>query len=167
MLRIIGLDPGLRITGWGVIEIEGNHLRYVAHGVATSQSGNSLAQRLDQLYTILSQALDAYQPHEAAVEETFANTNSVSTLKLGMARGVVMFTPAQKGLPVYEYSANHIKKSVVGAGHASKEQVMHMIRMLLPNCGVLTADGADALAVAICHAHHQQTRMILSKQRIS
>jgi crossover junction endodeoxyribonuclease RuvC len=158
LTRIIGLDPGLRITGWGIIEIEGNQLHYIAHGTATSNNANPLAQRLDQIYNGLRQALDLYQPHEAAVEETFVNTNSVSTLKLGMARGVVMVTPAQKGLPVYEYSANHIKKSVVGVGHASKEQVMHMVRMLLPNCGTLTADGADALAVAICHAHHHQTR---------
>src|SRR5487761_1434475 len=129
-MRVLGLDPGLRHTGWGIIDVDGNRLAHVADGIA---------------------------PAAAAVEETFVNKNPASTLKLGVARGVVLLAPAERGLPVHEYSANLIKKSVVGIGHADKAQVQMMVRRLLPGCLFTSADAADALAVAICHAHHAAT----------
>jgi len=155
--RIIGLDPGLRHTGWGIVDCEGNRLSYVAHGVVHSSSEEELAPRLTQLYQELCTIIKTYNPHEAAVEETFVNKNPTSTLKLGMARGIVLLAPAQSGLVVGEYAANRVKKSVVGVGHADKNQVAHMVQRLLPNCGSVFADAADALAVAICHAHYRQS----------
>jgi crossover junction endodeoxyribonuclease RuvC len=155
-MRLIGFDPGLRLTGWGVIEVEGNRLRHVAHGVIKVSVEGSLAQRLDQLFEGVAAAIAAQRPEEAAVEETFVNVNPASTLKLGQARGVVMLAPARAGLPVFEYAANLVKKSVVGAGHADKRQIAMMVGRLLPGV-VATADAADALAVAICHAHHRAT----------
>jgi crossover junction endodeoxyribonuclease RuvC len=155
-MRLIGLDPGLRLTGWGVIDVEGNRLRHVAHGVAKVPADQSLAERLYALFEAIAAVIAAQQPTEAAVEETFVNVNPGSTLKLGQARGVVMLAPARAGLPVFEYSANLVKKSVVGAGHADKHQVAMMVGRLLPGV-VATADAADALAVAICHAHHRAT----------
>jgi crossover junction endodeoxyribonuclease RuvC len=152
-VRILGLDPGLRNTGWGVIEVDGNRLKYVAHGVIHSKPEAGLPKRLSQLYQGLRDIIKTWEPHEASVEETFVNTNAASTLKLGMARGIVLLAPAEFGLVVGEYSANRIKKSVVGAGHAEKHQVALMVQRLLSGCGVVTADGADALAAAICHAH--------------
>jgi crossover junction endodeoxyribonuclease RuvC len=151
-MRILGLDPGLRVTGWGVIDAEDNRLRHVADGAVKVGEG-PLAARLAMLYAGLSDVITAYRPDEAAVEQTFVNRNAESSLKLGHARGVVLLAPARSGLPVTEYAANHIKKSVVGVGHAAKEQVKMMVRTLLPGCDVATADAADALAVAICHAH--------------
>lgn len=156
-MRIIGLDPGLRTTGWGVIDVAGSHLRHVADGVVTTDAAAALSDRLNQLHDGLMTVLKQFDPVEAAIEETFVNKNPTSTLKLGMARGVVLLVPARRGLPVGEYSANHVKKSVVGAGHAQKEQVQLMVRMLLPGTTPKNADSADALAVAICHAHHSQT----------
>ena len=156
-MRLLGLDPGLRNTGWGVIDAEGNRLKHVAQGVAKTSTDASLAVRLGELYRLLGAVLDQYQPDAAAVEETFVNKNPGSTLKLGMARGVVLLAPAERGVPVAEYAANMIKKSVVGAGHAEKTQVQLMVRRLLPGCGVVKADAADALAVAICHAHRAGT----------
>jgi crossover junction endodeoxyribonuclease RuvC len=161
-MRIIGLDPGLRHTGWGVISIEGNRLRHVADGAVHSRTGGTLAERLVALFTGLGEVLAAYNPDAAAVEETFLNKNPGSTLKLGAARGVVLLAPATRGIPVAEYSTNLIKKSVVGAGHADKHQIEVMVRMLLPGTQA-TADAADALAVAICHAHHVQTRQAWDK----
>ena len=155
-MRLIGLDPGLRLTGWGVIDVEGNRLRHVAHGVVKVAGDRPLAERLAELFEAIAAVVAAQQPVEAAVEETFVNINPGSTLKLGQARGVVMLAPAQAGLPVFEYSANLVKKSVVGAGHADKHQVAMMVGRLLPGV-VATADAADALAVAICHAHHRAT----------
>jgi crossover junction endodeoxyribonuclease RuvC len=156
-MRIIGLDPGLRHTGWGVVETVGNRLRHIADGAIHAHEKAPLARRLVELFEGLGRVLDEQQPDEAAVEETFVNKNPGSTLKLGAARGVVLLAPALRGLPVAEYSANLIKKSVVGAGHAEKHQVATMVRFLLP--GVLASgDAADALAVAICHAHHAETR---------
>ena len=152
-VRILGLDPGLRNTGWGIIDVEGNRLNYVAHGVIHSDSTENLPRRLGQLFQGLEEIIRLWQPHEASVEETFVNTNAASTLKLGMARGIVLLAPAQAGLPVGEYSANRIKKSIVGVGHAEKHQVAHMVQLLLSGCGAVTADAADALAAAICHAH--------------
>jgi crossover junction endodeoxyribonuclease RuvC len=153
MLRLIGLDPGLRSTGWGVIETEDNRLRHVASGAVTSDAGLTLAERLLQLHEGLAEVLARYRPDQAAVEETFVNRNPVSTLKLGVARGVVLLAPALAGMPVGEYSANKVKKAVVGAGHATKEQVEMMVRRLLPGSNPANSDATDALAVAICHAH--------------
>jgi len=157
-MRLLGLDPGLRHTGWGVIDIAGNRLSHVADGVVHSREGRPLAERLCELFRALNQVLERYAPAAAAVEETFVNKNPASTLKLGVARGVVLLAPAERGIPVHEYSANLIKKSVVGVGHADKEQVQMMVRRLLPGCLLSSADAADALAVAICHAHHAATK---------
>jgi crossover junction endodeoxyribonuclease RuvC len=154
-MRLLGLDPGLQHTGWGVIEAEGSRLSFVAAGTIHSTATRSLAERLVEIHDGLRDVIDQYQPAEAAVEETFVNKNPTSTLKLGLARGVVLLTPALFGLKVAEYPANLIKKSVVGAGHAAKEQVQMMVRVLLPAASTETADAADALAVAICHAHHR------------
>ena len=155
--RFIGLDPGLRRTGWGLIEAEDNCLRHVANGSVATESNLDLAQRLRQLHEGLAEVLARWSPDEAAVEETFVNRNARSTLKLGLARGVVLLAPALAGLRVCEYSPNKIKKSVVGAGHADKTQIGVMVRHLLPGCEPADADSTDALAVAICHAHHVST----------
>jgi crossover junction endodeoxyribonuclease RuvC len=151
--RILGLDPGLRLTGWGIIESAGNHLRYIAHGVVKTDEHADLAIRLQQIYKGLQQVIQQYTPDCAAVEEVFVNKNPASTLKLGMARGVVLLAPANHHLSVGEYSANKVKKSVVGSGHADKMQVESMVKLLLPDARDATKDAADALAVAICHAH--------------
>ena len=156
-MRLIGLDPGLRNTGWGVIDILGNRLMHVADGTIRPRQDGPLAWRLRDLHEGLAAVLAAHAPDEAAVEETFVNKNPESTLKLGEARGVVLLAPALLGIPVAEYSANRIKKAVVGAGHARKEQVQIMVRHLLPGTVVSSADAADALAVAICHAHFAGT----------
>jgi crossover junction endodeoxyribonuclease RuvC len=147
----------LRHTGWGVIDVSGNRLSPVAAGAVHSDGRQALAERLVALFTQLNEVLDRWRPDEAAVEETFVNKNPASTLKLGVARGVALLAPAQRGIPVHEYSANLIKKSVVGVGHAEKAQVEMMVRRLLPGAEA-TGDAADALAVAICHAHHAATR---------
>ncbi|MDJ0942509.1 MAG: crossover junction endodeoxyribonuclease RuvC [Kiloniellales bacterium] len=157
-MRVVGLDPGLRRTGWGVIEAEGNRLRHVAHGVIEADPVQTLDRRLRELHEALLAMIAAQAPQEAAVEETLVNRNPDSTLKLGMARGVALLTPALAGLAVTEYLPLVVKKSIVGTGQASKEQVAVMVRQLLPGCGVRTADAADALAVAICHVHHRATR---------
>jgi crossover junction endodeoxyribonuclease RuvC len=157
-MRVLGLDPGLRHTGWGVIDVAGNRLSHVADGVVHAPTDLPLAERLVALFRQLNLVIERFQPDEAAVEESFVNKNAASTLKLGVARGVVLLAPAERGVPVAEYSANLIKKSVVGAGHAEKAQVQMMVRRLLPGCLMATADAADALAVAICHAHHAATR---------
>jgi crossover junction endodeoxyribonuclease RuvC len=154
-IRILGLDPGLRITGWGVIDVVGSRLSHVGHGIVTSKDAEDLPSRLASLYTQLITVIQRYAPHEAAVEETFVNKNPLSALKLGLARGVVLLAPAQAGLLVGEYAANKVKKSVVGVGHADKAQVAMMVGRLLPKSGGVTKDAADALAVAICHAHYR------------
>jgi crossover junction endodeoxyribonuclease RuvC len=157
-MRVLGLDPGLRHTGWGVIDVAGNRLTHVADGVASAPTDLPLSERLVALFREVIEVLERFRPDEAAIEETFVNKNPASTLKLGVARGVVMLAPAERGLRVTEYSANLVKKSVVGAGHAEKAQVQLMVRRLLPGCAVVKADAADALAVAICHAHHAGTQ---------
>ncbi|HKK23578.1 MAG TPA: crossover junction endodeoxyribonuclease RuvC [Pseudohaliea sp.] len=157
-MRILGLDPGLRRTGWGVIESVRGRLRPVACGTVASADGAPLAERLVALHDGLSAVIAEYGPQTAAVEETFVNRNPTSTLRLGTARGVALLVPALAGLPVAEYGANHIKKAVVGAGHAGKEQVQAMVLRLLPGLGAVGSDAADALAVAICHAHHCETQ---------
>ena len=153
---LLGLDPGLRRTGWGVVAADGNRLSHIANGCVTSQSSRPLAQRLVQIHDGLRTVILDHQPDAAAVEETFVNENAASTLKLGQARGVALLTPALAGIPVSEYAANLIKKSVVGSGHARKEQVRMMVETLLPGCRIAGQDAADALAVAICHAHHAE-----------
>ena len=157
-MRVLGLDPGLRNTGWGVIEAEDNRLSHVANGVVSSNSELSLAERLLELSEGLREVIATQQPTAAAVETTLANKNPGSTLKLGMARGVALLTPASLGLPVAEYLPMIVKKSVVGTGHADKKQVAAMVARLLPGCSIATSDAADALAVAICHAHHLATQ---------
>jgi crossover junction endodeoxyribonuclease RuvC len=156
-MRIIGLDPGLQHTGWGVIDQDGSRLSFVAAGRISSVASQPLAERLAEIHAGLNAIIELHQPDTAAVEETFVNKNPTSTLKLGLARGVALLTPALHKLPVYEYPANLIKKSVVGAGHAGKEQVQVMVRVLLPASKADSPDAADALAVAICHAHHMGT----------
>ena len=154
-IRIIGIDPGLRRTGWGVIESDGVRLIYVASGHITSDADDPLASRLRDLYQGLVSVLASFHPAEAAVEETFVNENPRATLKLGQARGMALLAPAMKGLKVAEYPPNLIKKTVVGAGHAEKRQIQMMVSMLLPKARFESADEADALAIAICHANHR------------
>jgi crossover junction endodeoxyribonuclease RuvC len=153
-VRILGIDPGLNRTGWGVIASEGNRLSHIAHGVVTSDPAAALSDRLSSIYAELAKIIAIWTPQEAAVEEVFVNKNPGSTLKLGMARGVALLAPAMAGLAVGEYAANLVKKSVVGTGHADKTQIAMMVAMLLPGVKA-KADAADALAVAICHAHHR------------
>jgi crossover junction endodeoxyribonuclease RuvC len=155
--RVIGLDPGLLVTGWGVIESAGHHLKYIAHGTVRPPKDLPFSKRLDYLYQKLHEVFSSFAPEEAAVEETFVNSNPASTLKLGMARGVVLLVPAQFGLNVGEYSANRVKKTVVGVGHATKEQVLMMVQRILPASRCEEADAADALATAVCHTHYLQT----------
>jgi crossover junction endodeoxyribonuclease RuvC len=155
MVRIIGIDPGLRHTGWGVIECDGPRLSYVACGALHSDAAASLAERLLHIHRQLLDVIARHAPDEAAIEETFVNRDGRATLKLGQARGAAMLAPASLGLSIAEYAPNLVKKSVVGAGHAEKQQVKHMVKMLLPRAELSTADAADALAIAICHAHHR------------
>lgn len=164
-MRLLGLDPGLRATGWGIIDVAGNHLRHVAHGVVRSADRDPLAERLRALHHGLGAVIAEYAPEVAAIEETFVNKNPASTLKLGHARGVVVLAAALAGLPVAEYATNLVKKSVVGAGHADKTQVATMVRHLLPGCLPESSDAADALAVAICHAHHAASARRLATAR--
>jgi crossover junction endodeoxyribonuclease RuvC len=166
VVRLLGIDPGLRHTGWGVIDVAGNRLSHVADGAVHSEDDRPLAERLVQLHDGILDVLGRYRPDEAAVEETFVNKNPSSTLKLGMARAVALLVPAQAGLSVAEYPTNLVKKSVVGAGHAEKTQVQAMMRLLLPGCVLSSADAADALAVAICHAHHRATRLAWSRTAV-
>ncbi|MET0436358.1 MAG: crossover junction endodeoxyribonuclease RuvC [Devosia sp.] len=154
-VRIIGIDPGLRRCGWGIVDALDNRLSFVAAGTVTPPIDGMLADRLAMLAAGLKEVLAQHQPEEAAVEETFVNAGARSALILGQARGVALVTPAQHGLYVAEYATNLVKKSVVGTGHAEKKQVELMVRTLLPTANFKGADAADALAVAICHAHHR------------
>lgn len=163
-VRIIGIDPGLRRCGWGVVESSGNRLGFVACGVITPPVQGALADRLVHLFEGLNVLLEKYAPDEAAVEETFVNAGPRSALQLGQARGVVLMTPAARGLPVGEYAANLVKKSVVGSGHADKGQVQLMVKTLLPTADFSNADSADALAIAICHAHHRTSLRLEAKR---
>jgi len=157
-VRILGLDPGLRRTGWGVVAVSGARIAHVGHGVIAPKDSLPFAERLLVLFEGLAEVIAAYTPDEAAVEETFVNTNAASTLKLGHARACCLIAPARAGLLVAEYAATVVKKAVVGTGAAEKDQVGFMIRRLLPTAGETTADAADALAVAIAHAHHRTAR---------
>jgi crossover junction endodeoxyribonuclease RuvC len=154
-IRIIGIDPGLRRTGWGIIETLGNSLRFVASGTVTSDGDMDLASRLCQLHDGLAEVVHTYQPDEAAVEQTFVNKDAVATLKLGQARGVVMLVPARAGLRVSEYAPNAVKKAVIGVGHGEKQQIHMMLKILMPKATFTGNDAADALAIAICHAHNR------------
>ncbi len=159
-IRILGLDPGLRRTGWGVVAVEGSRLVHVAHGVVAPSDTLGLAERLLVLFEAISEIIVLHGPDEAAVEETFMTANGASTLKLGHARAAAMIAPARAGLPVAEYAAKVVKKAVVGTGNADKHQVAFMIARLLPSAGAPTADAADALAVAITHAHARTARRL-------
>ncbi|MBR1220832.1 crossover junction endodeoxyribonuclease RuvC [Bradyrhizobium sp. U87765 SZCCT0131] len=156
-IRILGIDPGLRRTGWGVIESDGNRLIYIGCGSIEPADTLPLAERLMGIHDGLAKVLGDYSPAEAAVEQTFVNKDGSATLKLGQARGVAMLTPARFGLSVAEYAPNLVKKTVVGAGHADKNQIRVMLGILLPKATPKTADAADALAIAITHAHHRQS----------
>ena len=156
--RIIGIDPGLRHTGWGVVAIEGSRLSFIACGAVEPSPKADMADRLAALHEGLRIVIHDHSPDEAAVEETFMNKDPRSALKLGAARGIAMLVPAQAGLKVAEYAPNQIKKSVVGAGHAEKAQIRMMVKVLLPKAEFKTDDMADALAIAICHAHHRGMR---------
>lgn len=158
-MRVLGIDPGLRNTGWGVIEVEGPRLRHVANGVVQSGAGE-LGPRLLALYRGLRAVIADHAPHAAAVEQTFVNKDAAGTLKLGQARGIALLVPAEAGLPVGEYAPNAVKKAIVGAGHAQKAQVEYMVRFQLPGVVLAGPDAADALAIAICHAHHLQSRAL-------
>lgn len=156
-MLIIGIDPGLSRTGWGIVTAHGPALGFVAGGVISTTPRDSLPQRLVQLAEGLEGVIERHQPSEAAVEETFVNRNATSTLRLGQARGTALLVLARAGLAISEYLPNLVKKAVVGYGHAGKDQVAEMVRLLLPTAGTGAGDTADALAVAICHAHHRQT----------
>ena len=164
-IRILGIDPGLRKTGWGVVVSEGSKLGFIACGCVESDGSLPLSERLRQLHDGLSRIVTSYAPDEVAVEETFVNRDPQSALKLGQARGVALVVPALAGLSVAEYAANLVKKTVVGVGHADKKQVQMMIRVLLPKAETKSADAADALAVAICHAQHRGMRALVAQMR--
>lgn len=154
-MRVLGIDPGLRRTGWGVIDVVGSRITHVGHGVCAAD-GKTLAERLLHLHHLLTDVVTQAAPDAAAVEHTFVNKDAAGTLKLGQARAIALLVPAQAGLDVAEYAPNAVKKVVVGVGHAAKEQVAHMVRMQLPTSGKPDKDAADALAVALCHAHHMK-----------
>ncbi len=154
-IRIIGIDPGLRRTGWGVVECLGSRLSFVAAGTIKPSEKAPLAERLCAIHDALAEVLASFVPDEAAVEATFVNRDAAATLKLGQARGVAMLVPARAGIAVAEYAPNAVKKAVVGAGHAEKQQIRMMVSVLLPRAKFDSDDSADALAIAICHAHHR------------
>jgi crossover junction endodeoxyribonuclease RuvC len=159
-IRIIGIDPGLRRTGWGVVEIAGNRLGFLACGSVTTRHDDTLAARLLAIYDGLMRIVEEFRPDEAAVEATFVNKDAKDTLKLGQARGIAMVVPAKAGLSVAEYAPNLVKKSIIGAGHGDKIQVRMMIGVLLPKADPSSDDAADALAIAVTHAHHRQSVLL-------
>jgi crossover junction endodeoxyribonuclease RuvC len=165
LIRIIGIDPGLRRTGWGIIDTDGVRLAYVASGVVTSDSDAELAHRLLELKRGLQSVIAAFAPAEAAIEETFVNDNARATLKLGQARGIALLVPAEAGLRIAEYAPNQIKKTVTGVGHGEKRQVAMMVGLLLPKAKPESPDEADALAIAICHAQHRGSRNLAAAIR--
>ncbi|WP_376876909.1 crossover junction endodeoxyribonuclease RuvC [Albirhodobacter sp. R86504] len=156
-MRVIGIDPGLRNLGWGIIDVAGSRLSHVANGIIHSDAKTELASRLLQLHMQLTAIFERYLPDGAAVEQTFVNKDAVATLKLGQARGIALLVPAQAGLAIGEYAPNAVKKAVVGVGHADKVQIQHMVKLQLPGVQLAGADAADALAIAITHAHHLQS----------
>lgn len=162
-IRILGIDPGLRRTGWGLITAKGTKLAYLACGVVTSDGDLPLALRLRELHEGITRIVEAHAPDEVAVEETFVNKDAQATLKLGHARAIALLVPALAGLPVSEYAANLIKKSVAGSGHADKGQIQAMVKFLLPKAEFRLADAADALAIAVTHAHHRGHQRLKSR----
>lgn len=160
-IRIIGIDPGLRRTGWGVVESLGSRLSFIAAGTIRPNDKAPLSERLCAIHDGLAEVLARFSPHEAAVEATFVNRDAAATLKLGQARGVAMLAPARLGLSVAEYAPNAVKKAIVGAGHAEKIQIRMMVSVLLPRAEFDTDDSADALAIAICHAHRRRVASLL------
>jgi crossover junction endodeoxyribonuclease RuvC len=165
-MRLLGIDPGLRHTGWGIIDVDGNRLTHVANGVIDPPATAAMAERLKFIFDGLHGVLAGYGPSQAAVEETFVNKNPDTTLKLGLARGAALLAPAIAGLDVHEYATRLVKKSVVGTGRADKGQVAMMVAMLLPGASIAGEDAADALAVAICHAHHAATSSRVADRRV-
>lgn len=163
LIRILGIDPGLRRTGWGMIECEGNRLIFVACGSVETSERAALAERLVAIHDGLSRVVAEFRPDEAAVENTFVNKDATATLKLGQARGIAMLIPARAGLPVAEYAPNLVKKTIVGAGHAEKTQIRVMIGVLLPKADPQSEDAADALAIAITHAHHRAANILIRR----
>jgi crossover junction endodeoxyribonuclease RuvC len=161
-IRLLGLDPGLRHTGWGVIDVDGSAMRAVANGVVSAEQTLPMSERLHFIFRGVAAVIEEHKPDECAIEETFVNRNPVSTLKLGHARAAAMLAAAEADLAVHEYAPNLVKKSIVGTGHADKVQISAMVNMLLPIVKPQTADAADALAVAICHAHHRATATVLT-----
>jgi crossover junction endodeoxyribonuclease RuvC len=159
-IRILGIDPGLRRTGWGIIAINGSHLSFLACGSLLTEEKHALAARLLAIHDGLRDVVEEHAPHEAAVEATFVNKDALATLKLGQARGIAMLVPAIAGLPVAEYAPNLVKKTIVGTGHGEKAQVRMMIGVLLPKASPQSDDAADALAVAVCHAHYRQSAVL-------
>ena len=159
-IRILGIDPGLRRTGWGVIEVLANRLTFVACGSVASDDRAALAQRLVALHAGLTRVVDEFRPAEAAVEATFVNKDAAATLKLGQARGIALLVPARAGVAVAEYAPNLVKKTIIGAGHGEKAQIRAMIAVLLPKADPRTHDAADALAIAVTHAHHRQSAIL-------
>lgn len=167
MTRILGIDPGLQKTGWGMIEAQGNYVKYIACGTIYTPAKEPIDSRLKVLHDGLSQVIGSYRPVTGGIEQTFVNKNPLSSLKLGHARGALMLTARLSGICLTEYPANTIKKSLVGAGHAQKEQVMVMVKQLLPGAIIETEDAADALAVAICHIHHvEYSKRIATKVKV-
>jgi crossover junction endodeoxyribonuclease RuvC len=159
-IRILGIDPGLRRTGWGMIACEGNRLIYLACGSVESNAKEALAERLLTIHDGLARIVDEFRPDEAAVEATFVNRDAVATLKLGQARGIALLVPAKAGVLVSEYAPNLVKKTIVGAGHAEKAQIRLMIGVLLPKADPQSEDAADALAIAVTHAHHRSSAIL-------
>jgi crossover junction endodeoxyribonuclease RuvC len=164
-IRIIGIDPGLRRTGWGLIDVDGNRLIHVACGSVSTSDTAALAARLVELHDGLARVIDEFGPQEAAVEATFVNKDASATLKLGQARGIAMLIPARAGIAVAEYAPNLVKKTIIGAGHGEKEQIRAMLRVLLPKADPPSHDAADALAIAVCHAHHRQSYVLKAAAR--
>jgi crossover junction endodeoxyribonuclease RuvC len=164
-IRILGIDPGLRRTGWGVIAIEGNRLMFLACGSLATEEGAGLAVRLLAIHDGLRRVVEEHVPDEAAVEATFVNKDAAATLKLGQARGIAMLVPAIAGLPVAEYAPNLVKKTIIGVGHGEKAQIRMMLGVLLPKADPRTHDAADALAVAVTHAHHRQSVLLRAAAR--
>jgi len=160
-MRILGLDPSLSSTGWGVVEVENNRIKHVADGFIKTDTKADIADRLAVIHSTLKEIIEIYKPDEAAIEQVFMNDNPVSTIKLGMARGVVILAPALFNIPVTEYEPNKVKKAVVGVGKAAKEQVQTMVKVLLPGCKPKNEDAADALAIAITHFNFRKVRSII------
>lgn len=163
VIRIIGIDPGLRRTGWGIVECAGNSLRFLASGTIRSDDKADLASRLCQLHDGLEAILHGHRPDEAAVEQTFVNKDAAATLKLGQARGIAMLVPARAGLAVAEYAPNAVKKAVIGVGHGDKKQIQMMVKVLMPKVEFDSDDAADALAIAICHSHHRTSTIVQAR----